>query len=241
MLMNPEDPANGASREQQNTGGQPPVQQAAPTTAPVAPVLPSPADEQADFYRPESPANAPVEPDYAPMAYDPRQVQPQPQEADLRMQHDGQGVTWTAPEFIQHPKTPEWFLIFVAVTLVFVVGCFLLTGSLVSTIGIALAGVIFGVAANRAPRMRQYAVHNEGVSIGARTTYPYSNFRSFSVIDEEGVPSIVFLPLKRFMPPLTIYYDQVDEDAIVDELSAHLPMHEHQFDLTEQLMRKIRF
>jgi hypothetical protein len=49
------------------------------------------------------------------------------------------------------------------------------------------------------------------------------------------------MPLKRFMPPLSMYFDPTDEDHIVKVLTSHLPMQDHHHDPIEKLMRMIRF
>jgi hypothetical protein len=43
------------------------------------------------------------------------------------------------------------------------------------------------------------------------------------------------------MPSLSLYYDLDDEDVIGDLLADHLPYAQHQHELTERLMRRIRF
>ena len=48
-------------------------------------------------------------------------------------------------------------------------------------------------------------------------------------------------PTKRFLPPLTIYFDPSDGEAIFDTLAQHLPHEEKAPDFVERFMRKIRF
>lgn len=209
---------------------QSPAPQAHHAQAAVAPAAPNPNNEQ-HFFRPES-ETAPTVPEYS--DFD------QPQPADLRMQHSGEGVTWTASEFIAHHKEPGWYLIFVAVWSAIAGGIFLITRDWFNTIVVIIAGVLFAVVASRQPRQMQYAVDDHGITIGRRT-YPYSDFRSFSVLEEGAFRSMTFMPLKRFMPPLSIYYDPADEDRIADVLTAHLALEDHKHDPIDRLMRRIRF
>jgi hypothetical protein len=104
---------------------------------------------------------------------------------------------------------------------------------------VAVVGVL-AVVASRPPRTLSYKLDNYGVHIGQKS-FPYANFKSFSVIDEGAISAINLLPLKRFLPPISVYYDPKDEDKIAAIISDYLPFEEHKEDLVDQLVRKIRF
>jgi hypothetical protein len=70
--------------------------------------------------------------------------------------------------------------------------------------------------------------------------YMYQDFKTFSVSQEGGAISVIFMPLKRFMPPLTMYVSPDVGDNVVTFLSAFLPFEHHQPDMVETLMRRIR-
>lgn len=194
---------------------------------PQGPAATMPGTEQSDrsFYRPDN--------SLTPAAGVPTSVDPQ-------MQDNGREVVWSASEFIAHHKSPEWFMGMVGGSVAVAVLVYFITRDIFNTVVVVIAAVIFGVAANRQPRQMQYAVNDHGVEIG-RHFYAYDSFRSFSVVNEGPISSIVLMPLKRFMPTLTIYFDPADENRIGDVLIEHLPMHQHEHDLTERLMRRIRF
>ncbi len=61
------------------------------------------------------------------------------------------------------------------------------------------------------------------------------------MVPEGAFSSVVFMPLKRFAPPRTIYYAPEDEDRIVGLLVNRLPLEEHRADAVDGLMRRIRF
>ena len=63
----------------------------------------------------------------------------------------------------------------------------------------------------------------------------------FLVIQEGGVESIWFTPLKRFMPMVSIYFDPEDGDKIADILSEFLPFENRELDPVDRLMHRIRF
>jgi len=149
-------------------------------------------------------------------------------------------VQWTASEFIAHHKTSGWYLLLASGAAALSAVVYLVTRDKVSTVMIAVVAIIFGIFASRKPRELAYSVDNENLQI-ADKIYPYTSFRSFSVVREEGVDSIRFMPLKRFMPILSIYFEPKDEQHIVDVLSQYLPVEERQLDAVDKLMHKIRF
>jgi hypothetical protein len=100
--------------------------------------------------------------------------------------------------------------------------------------------VLFGVFAARKPRTLNYALDDAGIHIGQKF-YSYGDFKSFSVLDEGGLNAIWLMPLKRFMPSLTIYYAPNDEDKIMRVLSSFLPFEDRDHDMVDRLMRKVRF
>ncbi len=150
-------------------------------------------------------------------------------------------VSWTASEFIAHHKGAGWYAgLGVAGGLACVLAYLLTQGDKISTAVIALAVVALGVFAARQPRVLDYAVNNQGIQIGTRF-YPYGLFKSFSIIEEGGIDSIYLMPLKRFMPAISVYFDPEDGEKIVNVLASHLPHDDRQNDLVDRMMRKIRF
>jgi hypothetical protein len=60
-------------------------------------------------------------------------------------------------------------------------------------------------------------------------------------LEEGAIPSIVFMPLKRFAVPTTIYYPEEEEENIVGVLAGRLPMEQHGHDAIDRLMHRIRY
>lgn len=149
-------------------------------------------------------------------------------------------INWTASEFVAHEKSAGWY-IGLAMAAAAIAGIvYLITRDLVS-VGVVLFGsFMLGVYGARQPRQLEYRLDTRGVSIGPKY-YEYSEFRTFSIMPEGAFSSIVFMPLKRFAPTTTIYYDPKDEDNIVNILSNCLPFEEGKHDMVDRLMRRIRF
>lgn len=171
---------------------------------------------------------------YKPMANMPAQ---QTQEAPAPTQSE---IIWTASEFIAHNKSLGWYSLLALAAVVLSSLVYLLTKDLVSVGIIIFVALILGIAARRKPRVLNYQLNDNGIAIGQRF-YAYHEFRSFSVMQEGVFSSIMFIPLKRFMPTINIYYDPQDEDRIIQMLSYYLPLENHTRDAVDSLIHHIRF
>lgn len=149
-------------------------------------------------------------------------------------------VIWTASEFIARHKGVGWYSVLALGSVVAAALVYLLSKDFITVGAVVGAMVLFGVAAARKPRVLTYRMNESGLTIGQKF-YPYAMFKSFSVMDEGAFSSIMLLPLKRFMPPLSIYYEPKDEEHIVTILSHYLPVENRPADAVDRLMKHIRF
>lgn len=150
------------------------------------------------------------------------------------------GVQWTASEFIAHDKGAGWYVLVGVGTVVLAAVTYFLSRDRFTPALIVIIGILFGVIGARKPRELTYVIDEQGVTIGDKF-YAYSNFKSFSVVQEGGIESIWFAPLKRFMPSLSIYFAPTDEQKIIDTLSQFLPVEARTLDPIDRLMHRIGF
>lgn len=148
-------------------------------------------------------------------------------------------VSWSASEFIAHEKGPLWYLALAGIAIVLVAAVYFLFHDLVAAFAIIFVAVIFGFLAAHKPRVLAYHIGPEGLSIDNKM-YAFSDFKSFGVVNEGAFSSITFMPMKRFMPSLSIYYPPEEEETIVDALSNYLPFAPVTHDLVDRLMHRIR-
>lgn len=161
-------------------------------------------------------------------------------EQELQPSEDGPAIVWTASEYIAHDKSGSWYTSLALVAVV-VAGIFYLITRDLFIVFVSLFGAFMvGVYGSRKPRQLQYQLDLGGITAGKRF-YAYEEFRNFSVVPEGAFASIVFMPLKRFAIPLTIYYPPEHEEEIVTLLADRLPFERQTLDPVERLMRKIRF
>ncbi|HVX57964.1 MAG TPA: hypothetical protein VHA37_09660 [Candidatus Saccharimonadales bacterium] len=153
---------------------------------------------------------------------------------------DPDAITWTASEFIAHAKSFGWYAALAAAALAFAAVVFLISRDFISVGVVIVAALLLGIYAGHQPQQVQYRLDGGGLTIGKRRL-GYDQFRSFSVVPEGAFSSIVFMPLKRFAVPTTIYYAPEDEERIVDLLSNILPVDQRGHDAVDRLMHRIRY
>lgn len=149
-------------------------------------------------------------------------------------------VSWTASEYVSHEKSAGWYVRFGLVAVVAIAIVYLITGDYISIILLSLLAVVFVVFAARKPDVLQYQLDNRGITIGSKF-YPVSLFRSFAVIEEGAFRSITLLPMKRFMPSISLYYAPEDEQPIMEAFGRLLPHETRQQDSIDKFMHRIRF
>lgn len=210
-----------------------------PETNPPQPAMPgweykpggSPEPAQAPTPAPAPPTQQPEQPAQQPV---PQTPQPRPSAKPFN------GVQWTASEFIAHQKNTGWYGLLFLAAIAGSAAMYLLTRDVISTVMVVIVAVILGIFAARKPRTLDYQVDENGIHIGPKS-YPYADFKSYAIIDEGAFNSITFIPMKRFMPAISVYYEPADEDQIINVLGNYLPVEERQKDAIDKFMHKIRF
>jgi len=205
---------------------------AAPAPAPVSepePTVPAPTATVATDPQPAPAAETPASPD---KSWQFHEEGPAPAPIG--------NLSWTAAEFIEHPKGAGWYGLLAIGGIAAAALVFWLTRDIFSLVIILFATLALGVFAARKPREQQYSLSHQGVQIGTKT-YGFQEFRTFSVADEGSVASVVLMPLKRFMPPLTLYVSPDMSDQVIDYLVAILPFEQRKADAVDGLLRRIKF
>lgn len=163
-----------------------------------------------------------------------------PAQNNVSMDSDEEAISWTASEFIEHDKGFGWFALLGVGAILLMLITYLVTTDITSTVIVFVVILCFGAFAIRKPRTLPYRIDDLGLHIDKKTYY-YDQFKSFSLIEESSIRSIQLMPLKRMMPPLSIYMDPVDEEKIVNVLANYLPIEPHEPELIDRLMRHLRF
>jgi len=158
----------------------------------------------------------------------------QPEEPDQVL------LEWEAAEYTHHQKGPTWFLGLIGITIVLIAVAFFWTHSWTFIALLVVMAVATGVYANRQPRTLHYSLTQHGLRIDT-SEYHYNDFRAFGVLNDGSSLSVVLIPIKRFMPAVTMFFPDEHGEGIVDILGARLPMEELHLDFIDVLTRKMRF
>ena len=149
-------------------------------------------------------------------------------------------ISWSASDYIDHTRGSSWYLALIAGTIAVAALIYFITKDYFATGVVGFMGAIVGVFATHKPKQVAYELSTSSLKAGGKV-YPLNIFKSFALIHEGALSSVSLIPIKRFMPPLSIYFDPGDEQKIVSLLGGHLPLEEGGLDATERLARRLRF
>ena len=150
-------------------------------------------------------------------------------------------ISWTASEYIDHSRGATWYLALTSGTIVISALVYLATKDYFATGIITVMGVVVGIFSRQKPKQVTYELSGSGLKAGEKV-YPFNLFKSFVLIREGALSSVNLIPIKRFMPPLSIYFDPGDGQNIVSLLGNHLPLlEEGGLDAIERLAHRLRF
>jgi hypothetical protein len=151
-----------------------------------------------------------------------------------------ESIKWSASEYISHEKTNGW-LVMLLLGSVFVSGLFfLMYRDVLTSLAVLTVGISIGFFGVRQPQPKNYELSSGGLRAGT-IFHSFSEFKSFSVVEEGAVNSIWLKRLARFKPPVVIYFAPEDEEKILDLLSNFLPHEQRELDAIDRFSKKIRF
>lgn len=148
-------------------------------------------------------------------------------------------VHWQAHEYIHHDKTPFWFVVFAILALALTAAAIFIIQSVTFAILVPVMAAALLVYTHRPPRLLDYTISAKGLYVNDHL-YPFSDFKGFGVIHDGEEYSIMLIPVKRFMPGVSVYFPEEAGEAIVDMLGARLPMQELHLDMVDRVIRKLR-
>lgn len=149
-------------------------------------------------------------------------------------------ITWTTAEFHDHQKSGSWYVILLVVTVAVAAILYFWTRSILTSAVVVIGGAALGIYGTHKPRQLEYFMNRQGIRIGAKQ-YNYNDFRLFIITPELPLPEVTLIPVKRFMPPLSIRYSPDVGSEVLDMLSEHLPSEERRPDLIDTLMHHVHF
>jgi hypothetical protein len=150
-----------------------------------------------------------------------------------------ENLTWTAKEFIEHERGGGWYAMLILATMLVAGALYLVTKDFFGSGTILAVGVATAAYVSHKPKELIYEISSLGVKIGDKQ-YGYGLFKSFSVIHEGQHSSISLESIKKFMPPMTLYFPPENEDQIANAIGNHLPLEKREQNITERLAHRFR-
>ncbi|HEY1085895.1 MAG TPA: hypothetical protein VGE34_04190 [Candidatus Saccharimonadales bacterium] len=198
------------------------------------------------YVAPEAPVQQAAEP--APAASAPTQ-EADPVEAQIEQPIAGQedaptelpemgAVSWQAEEYLQHDKTPMWYVVFILVVVIFM-GLAIWQSAWTVVVLIPVTAVALMVYTHRPARLINYTVSSTGFHINDQL-HPMGEFKAFGVIQDNGTNALTLIPVKRFRPGITVYFPAEVGEELVDALGAYIPMQELKPDIFDKIISKLR-
>lgn len=148
-------------------------------------------------------------------------------------------VSWTASEFIEHQRGASWYLLLILATAVLAVGVYFITKDYFATGVIVILGFIVAFSVGHKPRQVTYQLGNSEIKVGDKS-YPYSSFKSFSVIRDGALSSVTFYPTKRLALPISAFFEPKDEEKIVNAIGDYLPLEDRKPDGIDRLSKRLK-
>ena len=151
-----------------------------------------------------------------------------------------QSISWTTSEYIEHQRGLSWYLLLVLITAVLATVIYFIANKDLFAAGtIVVLGLIVGAFAGRKPSQITVELSVGGINVGQRS-YGYNLFKSFSILHDGSLTSLNLTSVKRFMPPVSAYFDPKDEKRITNLLGEHLPFEERKASAIDRLSFRLR-
>ncbi len=149
-------------------------------------------------------------------------------------------IAWTASEFIEHDKNKGWYITLGIGAIIISISVYLLTQQIMSVILVLLMAIVFGIYGSAKPKTLSYAVSSSGLTVGNKF-HPFNTIKSFSLINEEGIPYIQVLFQKRLSVPVVIYAAPDEIENVVNVIGKFVPYDQKKRDIADKLSSRIRF
>ena len=193
----------------------------------------APQDQKWTFHKEEEPVYSQTSTESPPAP----NVQSHP--PSVESEHtSSQPVTWTASEFIDHHKNAGWYVGIILVLAALCAAIFFITKDIISVVAISVVVVLYLVLSAAKPRQRTYTINQQGVAIDQKF-YPFHGFKSFAISQEGAIGCVTFMPLKRFMPELSIYFPPDGAEQIIGTLAGCLPHEQRKEHGIDRLAKKL--
>lgn len=171
-----------------------------------------------------------------PTSIDNEYVQNSPTSQNSSPLDDAEVVQWQAPEYIHRYKSPLWYGLFLLVTVALVAAAIFLMQSITFAVLILVMAFALFVYSARPPHMMNYTLSEKGLYIND-TLHGFAEFKAFGILRDTDHFSLELVPVRRFRPRVSVYFNETEGEAIVDILGTRLPMQDIEPDAFDKIVR----
>jgi len=154
--------------------------------------------------------------------------------------NDGVLAEWSASEFVEHDKGYNWYGYLIVGAVLISARLFLVTKEIMSIVVTVLLAIVMAIYGTAKPKTVDYKITGNGVSLGPKH-FNFSEFKSFSIIEDSAMPYIQLMPQRRFMVPITIFVDPEHTNEIAELIGQFLPYDQKKRDAVDKLSSRLRF
>lgn len=147
-------------------------------------------------------------------------------------------VSWEASEYIHYEKGPSWYI---GLLIIGLIGAWLTYVYIDTITAVVVALITLAVYFNsqKTPRVLRYTLSDQGLSVGEKH-FDFLDFISFSIVEERGITSVSLLPIKRYLPPLSLYFAPEDQDQILNKLSQFIPFEQRSLSIADRIIERLK-
>lgn len=149
-----------------------------------------------------------------------------------------ESVSWTISDGPNRQFTAGWYIL---TTLLFGVLIVAAAWPLQSVLTAVLFGLIYValiIYTRRTPQDVTYRLDDDGLFINDQL-YTFDKFSGFGIVEDGKRYTIIMLPSQRLATALTLNFDRINGEKIVDFLGAILPMRQINENIIDRLVRRL--
>jgi hypothetical protein len=212
-----------------------PVAPVAPAMAPIAPAMQESPEPQVQSQ--VTSQQPPEEPRVTPEVQDSQNQQLAPSLSEST--DETALLRWQGSEYLHHDRNMGWYAVMVVVVLALMALAIFALKSFTFAALVPVMAVALVIYVHRPPDTLNYTLSHKGLHVNDKL-YPFDQFKSFGVVQHNGVNSVVLVPRKRFQIGQTLYFPAEIGEQLVDMLAVRLPMKEIKPDIIDKLLARLR-
>ncbi|MBU2037104.1 hypothetical protein KJ866_02825 [Patescibacteria group bacterium] len=149
-------------------------------------------------------------------------------------------LSWTAPEFIYHPKTRTWFLA-LGIIAAGLFAAIILMKNYFFALLVPIASFLIYVHAQKRPRQITVTITAENIKVSNSLSLPHKEIISFWIFEEPEIRALSLETKKILQPKISLPLGSQKPAVIRDLLINFVKEKKQEESLTDIIARKLKF